>query len=453
MHMAMSSRLAATGLALGVLAAASLPAAAVAMPTVRTGPPSLTPAVGTPALALNTKTPEQIRQLAQCGNRMYAVGSFTKITQRGRSIFRQNVFSFRATAPYTVTSWHPRVNGVVNSIAFLNKHCNRVFLGGDFTKVGKHKKKNIVELSTHKAFVVSRFKAKPNLVIQTLLMWHKHLLTGGFFTTMNGSSKHKYFASLRPTTGKDDGYLSLKISGNYHYVSPHGVVAVENPTRVFNQQLSHNGKRLLVEGDFKKIGGRHRQQVAMLNLNTHHARVSRWYPKEFNRHCAANQPFYAKAGSWSANDKQVFIAAGGGAPNAGTGFLASQPRGGLCDAASAFPVRQHAVTHQWINYTGCDALFATVADKNNVYIAGHERWASNKAGCNKKGTGAVDADGMGGLSPRNGTLTYSPSRSRGFGADDMILTHAGLWVASDNFEGADQCGGAVGHSGICFLPY
>ena len=51
--------------------------------------------------------------------------------------------------------------------------------------------------------------------------------------------------SLNPTTGKDDGFLHLSISGNYQFpgVTP-------NATRVYNQQLSHSGSCDLVEGDF-----------------------------------------------------------------------------------------------------------------------------------------------------------------------------------------------------------
>jgi hypothetical protein len=45
------------------------------------------------------------------------------------------------------------------------------------------------------------------------------------------------------------------------------------------------------------------------------------------------------------------------------------------------------------------------------------------------------------------------SRSRGHGADDMLLTTAGLWIASDNFAGDTSCGGQAGFSGICLLPY
>jgi hypothetical protein len=34
----------------------------------------------------------------------------------------------------------------------------------------------------------------------------------------------------------------------------------------------------------------------------------------------------------------------------------------------------------------------------------------------------------------------------------MLITSAGLWIASDNFDGSNRCGGVSGHAGICFLP-
>jgi hypothetical protein len=70
------------------------------------------------------------------------------------------------------------------------------------------------------------------------------------------------------------------------------------------------------------------------------------------------------------------------------------------------------------------------------------------------------APGLAGLTPASGSLLLNStrkagqySRSRGHGADDMLLTSAGLWIASDNFGGGTSCGGISGFAGICFLPY
>ena len=111
------------------------------------------------------------------------------------------------------------------------------------------------------------------------------------------------------------------------------------------------------------------------------------------------------------------------------------------------------MSHEWVNYTGCDSLYATAADASTAYFAGHERWADNSDDCDAQGPGAIPAPGMVGLSATTGAVDYNPTRGRGFGADDMLITSAGLWVASDNGFSADNCGHVSGHAGICFLPY
>ena len=76
---------------------------------------------------------------------------------------------------------------------------------------------------------------------------------------------------------------------------------------------------------------------------------------------------------------------------------------------------------------------------------------------------AIPAPGLAGLTPgpTGGSLILNSggtaglySRSRGHGADDMLLIpNVGLWIASDNYRGGTSCGGQKGFSGICFLPY
>jgi len=409
-----------------------------------TGPVSSTPASGTPQLN-TTGTTEQVRQLAQCGGTMYAVGSFTSIKRFSTVYARNNAFSFSATSPFQVTSWNPNVNGVVNSIAF-SSDCSVAYLGGKFSSVGGTAVHNIAAVSTSTGAVITAFAHSASGQVETLLRVGSHVLTGGYFTAINGSSANPYFTSLNTTTGKDDGFLHLSISGNYQFP---GVSS--NATRVYNQQLSHGGTLDLVEGDFTAVGGQPRQQIFMLNVSGGTATVTPWTSAEFNGSCATVEPYYLQAASWSPDDSRIYIATTGYHPyNEPTG---SFPRTGLCDAAAAFPATQASVSHLWINYTGCDSLYSTAADASTVYIGGHERWASNPSGCDFAGPGAIAAPGMAGLSPATGALTFNPTRDRGLGADDMLLTSAGLWIASDNLDGSSRCGGVYGFAGICFLPY
>jgi hypothetical protein len=404
------------------------------------------PASGTPQLYPNGSV-EQVRQLVQCGGVMYAVGSFTKIQQgsSGAVYSRSNVVSFRATAPFTITSWAPAVNGTVNTIAFSGTNCGTAYIGGKFTAVNGSSVHNIAAVSTATGALVPGFGHNANGEVETIASHSGHLLVGGYFTSVNGSSAHKYMASLSPATGQDDGFISLGISGSYQYCSG-SKCAAANATRVYNQQISHGGSLDLVEGVFTSVGGLPRQQIFMLNIGGAAAKVTGWTSNEFNEHCYFSEPFYLRAASWAPGDQTVYTAT--------TGFHLYDQRGpsGICDTAGAFPATQTAVSHLWLNYTGCDSLYSTAADTTTAYFGGHERWSENPKGCDTAGPGAISAPGMEGLSPATGLLTFNPTRARGIGADDMEVTGAGLWIASDNQNGASQCGGVSGHAGICFLP-
>jgi hypothetical protein len=444
---------AAVAVALSLVAPASAGLASVGRPAFPSaGPPLAHPATGTPHFKAVTKRTEQIRQLVQCGGTMYAVGTFSQILQGNHTYNRNNVFSFSATPPFTVTSWDPNVNGEVNSIA-LTSDCKTAYLGGRFSKVAGSTANDIAAVAGAGAAAFdSGFKHAANGQVETLLLHGSHLLAGGYYKVINGSSANPYMTSLNAATGSDDGFLHLGISGNYKFKG-----VSKNPTRVYNQALSHSVSRDLVMGDFTSAGGKKRQQIFMLDLSGSHASVTGWTSPQFdgsNKHydyqCGFTESFYIQAAAWSPDDSTIYIGDTGYKPWNQT---TKGTRRGLCDAAAAFPATQKSVTSKWINYTGCDSLFAAAADSSTAYFAGHERWSQNPNGCDHAGPGAKTAPGFEGLSPSSGKLTFNPTRARGFGADDMLVTGAGLWIASDNAYGSQMCGHVQGLAGICFLKY
>ena len=366
-----------------------------------TGPPSTTPAYNTPQLA-STGTTEQVRQVAQCGTTMYAVGTFTAITQGGTTFPRNNVFSFSASKPYTMTSWNPNVNGIVNGIAF-SPDCSTAYLGGKFSTVGGAAAKNVAAVSTSTGALITSFAHNANGQVETLQYYNGHILTGGYYTSINSSSANPYMTSLNPATGQDDGFIHLSISGNYQFPG-----VSDNPTRVYNQQLSHGGTLDLVEGDFTSVGGQPRQQIFMLDLSGATATVTPWTSPEFNGECNYNESFYLQAASWSPSDSTIYIATTGYKPNGSP--AGATPRTGLCDAAAAFPATQASVSHLWVNYTGCDSLYSTAADASTAYFGGHERWSENPNDCDAQGPGAIPAPGMEGLSPDDRRADLQPAR-------------------------------------------
>jgi hypothetical protein len=448
--MTISAAALATTTVLGLAPGTSL-AADSAAAACTAGALSCSPASGTPHFPLGTSSTYQVRQLVQCGGEMYAVGRFSSVigydgqTHSSKTYTRHGVFRFRATAPYTISGWNPDVSGWVNSIAVGGKNCGSIYLGGDFSKVHGKTAHNIAKVTASSGALQTKFRHNANDAVETVKLHSGRVLTGGFFTTINSSSR-RYYVALNSTTGKDDGYLKLGISGKYNFAGVSG-----NRTEVYNQQLSHGGGRMLVEGDFTSAGGTHRQQIFMLSLGARQARVTAWRSPEFLRNCNASEPFYIRSAAWSVTDTSVYLADTGYYPNGGSNGQASK-RTGLCDAAVKFSASERSLSHTWINYTGCDSLYSTVAGSGTAYFGGHERWADNRGACDAAGPGSVAAPGMVGLSASKGAIVYNPTRGRGLGADDMLLTSRGLWIASDNLDGTDTCGGVAGHSGICLLP-
>jgi hypothetical protein len=407
----------------GCTAAITLSATA-AEATVAAVPASWTPQV--------LSSDAYVRQLVQCGSTMYAVGTFSSIGQGGKTYTRNNAFSFNATNG-AVTGWNPNVNGEVNSIA-LTPDCATAFLGGKFTKVGSAAATNIAAVNTTTGALRTGVKHNAAGMVNTVLMVNggQDLLVGGNFTSINGTSK-PYYASLTPSTGAVNSYLKVTVAGQ---LPPNS-----GPTKVYNQQLSPHGDRVLFEGIFTTISGQPRLQLAELDLTSTAATLDPWYNKTLNStYCSQNEQFYARDAAFSPDQQTIYIAT--------TGYVGSSP---FCDTVTAFTNTANASV-KWINHTGGDSLYSVAASASDVYIGGHERWANNPDGRDSCGSGCVSRPGIGDIGATSGLATsWNPTRDRGKGADDLLLTSAGLWVASDTYYGSVHCAGQY-HPGICFFP-
>lgn len=381
-----------------------------------------------------------VRQLTPCGNLMYVAGTFSQFrspADGGATYTRNNALAFNATTG-RMTAFNPNTNGIVNSIALDPADCTTAWIGGKFSSVGGNSASNIAAVDATTGAFKAGFAHTSAGQVNALLHTHGHLLVGGYFSSINGVARAK-LASLNPSTGAVDGYLTLGLAGSYPG-NPNG-------TRGYNFTLSHGGTRALVMGDFTSVGGVHREQVFQLDLGASTATLNGWTSSDFYIHCADSLPFYVQDAAYSPDDSVVYVAT--------TGYKApSDPRHtGVCDAAAAYPNVATTVNHTWVNFAGCDSLLSVAADTSTVYIGGHQRWADNENGCDGAGSGSVSRPGIGGLSPSTGRATaWNPTRSRGAGADDLVVTNAGLWIGSDDHSGATSCAGEY-HPGICFLPY
>ncbi len=417
--------------ALAVLSVALMSVGSLAFTSPRVEPAvSAAPVSYTPWL-LQTTPDQYVYEIDQCGDSMYAVGRVSAIGQGSQTYSRGNAFSFSASTG-AMTAWDPGANAPIRSIAF-SADCSRAYIGGEFTTLKGVAADHIAAVDTTTGALISSFAHNANSDVNVVENVKGNILVGGIFWTINGASRNR-LASLDPTTGAVTSYLTIPATGG----------------KVWNSQVSHDGNRMLVEGQFTAVGGVNRKQIFMLDLGPTSATLSNWYSPEFDQPCTIG--FYVRDAAWSPDDQNVYIATTGAWP---PGSSRSAPRFGLCDAAAAFPATPTSVSHTWINYTGCDSLYAVEATSDTVYIGGHERWANNGFGCDSLGSGGVSRPGIAALSATTGLATsWNPTRALGYGADDLLITSAGLWVASDNFRDgwAQKCGGLIKHGGICFFP-
>ena len=78
-----------------------------------------------------------------------------------------------------------------------------------------------------------------------------------------------------------------------------------------------------------------------------------------------------------------------------------------------------------------------------MYVQGHQRWLNNPQGRDSAGPGAVSRPGIGAINPSTGLVlpTWNPTKTRGVGGKDLLVTPQGLWVASDSctIAGETRC--------------
>jgi len=412
--------------------------------------PAATPQLGTSG---TDGTIEQVRQIVQCGTTMYAVGLFSQVKNPNSSVLiaRNNTFAFSAVSPYRVTAWNPNVNGQVDTVA-CDAGTGSLLLGGVFSSVHGVAVKNIARVNGTTGAVDPAFThTSIGGRVAHIEIVGGHALVGGYFTPTKTTPG--YLRSLDPLTGADDGYITTTlISGNYFYTDPlTGKPAAPNATRIWNMTVSPDSTAVLMTGVFTSVGGQHHEQIFRLDLTPNAPTVSAWAPSDLFLHCATNEPFYAQDAAWSTDMKTIFTATTGDY-QADPGSSAG-PRTGPCDAALAFSAAAVANgAHLWVNYTGCDSYFSVAADASTVFNAGHQRWVSNPNACDQAGSGAIVQPGLSELDPATGIYQPGPNRGRGLGADDLLRTTAGLWIASDNQANTAACAGKAGHMGICFLP-
>lgn len=381
--------------------------------TVDAVPSSLTPAI----------RDGQVYAITQIGNTIVVGGSFTQASSAGSAtvVPRSRILAFDVTTGVLSSSFAPVLSDYVETL-LPGPTPGTVIAGGKFGTVNGATRKGLVTLDLATGQAVGAF-APPYLngIVQDLALRDGRLLIAGTFTSYGGQPRGG-LASVDPITGAVTDYLTTSVSEHHNYNG----TGAEGAVGVTRFDITADGTKLIMIGNFRKVDGQTRRQVAMLNLTGSSATLSpTWITSKFSSPCRT-----VSTDSWIRDvafspDGSYFVVAGKGGYYPGT----------LCDTASRWETNATGtnLSATWIAETGGDTFLSVAVTGAAVYVGGHQRWVNNPLARDVAGPGAVPRPGIVALDPASGIpLTWNPGRNpRGAGAAALFVTPAGLWVGSD----------------------
>lgn len=352
------------------------------------------------------------------GDRVIVGGLFSRVKKFSvaTEYSRPHLFAYDKATGNIDPVFNPRPNGKVT--ALLRAADGSVLVAGQFKAIGGRNVPYLAKLDPVTGAVSTSFVPTPNGMVYDLHQANGLLYLGGTFTKV-GPAARTNFAVVDPATGgvrgNEVGFAS----------APRGT------TRVMRFDVTPDGRKLVAIGNFTRVGGQTRENIAVLDLATNgNATVAGWRTDRYKDLTCGS-----RLSSWDTPTYDVDIApAGGWFVVVTTGGPGGRTK--LCDTATRWEIGATSVASPtWVNWSGGDSLTSVAVTGSAVYVAGHFRWLDNPDGADSKGPGAVSRYGIGALSTTSGkALSWSPSRDRGLVAPRLVPTAEGLYVLSDSEE-------------------
>ena len=377
-----------------------------------------------------------VTALAQVGTKMIAGGSFTSVQAAGSStsLARTDLFAFDAATGAIDPNFHPTLDDAVNVVEPSPDGLS-VIVGGEFHTVNGQARNGLVALSLATGNIVPGFAATVSGgPILDMVVRGNTLYLGGRFTSVNGVSR-PYLAAVDATTGALSGRLVPVLAGMLN----------GGTTYVDALDVSPDGSRLVVIGNFTTIDGQDRTQMAQFDLTSTPNALANWETDRLKPRCAARFNTYVEDVDYSP-DGSYFVLVTTGA------FMGGVNTGVLCDTSSRWETNAvgSALQPTWIDYAGGDTQTSVAVTSVAVYVSGHMRWENSPYAGDQPGPGAVARQGLAALDPVNGLpLPWNPSKAIDNGSvrSALLGTSQGLWLGTDVTLVAGET-----HQRLAFFP-
>ena len=404
------------GLAAVAVAAAAIPAIAQAnqqsiqATVVNANPTDTTPFV----------QDGRVDAISKIGNRVYVGGTFTKVKNwQGAAPIqpRSYLFAYDATTGKIDEGFNPIINAPVIALAAAPDGSG-VFAGGAFSLVNSLARVGIVKLEPATGATVVAFKAGTGggTGVYDIDVGANKLYMVGSFTKVKGVARTR-LAAVDVTTGALDADMNLALTGQN---------TVGTPTTWIKEHhldVSADGTKLMVVGDFSSVGGVARSQVVLIDLTTSPDSVANWASDKY----PFQSGYRTYVTSVDIDPTGTYAVVGATCCPVFSGAVPVQ----LGDHAARYELTSTGVVQPtWWTTTGTDTFTDVSISGTAVYVGGHFRWVNAKTNSNSQG--AVKRAGLAALDPDTGIpFSWNPGRDRGFGVLDSLLTPDQLIIGHD----------------------
>ncbi|MCZ3385432.1 MAG: PKD domain-containing protein [Actinomycetia bacterium] len=374
----------------------------------------------------------RVQAITRVGDTVLVGGTFTQVQEAAPNspvLPRSGLFAFDANTGLVSTSFNPQLLSSPGSTPGVDALAvtasgQGVYVGGDFRTINGSGPARLQAIKLDDGAKLTTFANSAfNSRVYDLKLAGDRLYVAGSFTSVGGTTR-RGLATLDASSGALTTAVNLPVTGT---AAGTGAMAVRKI------ELTPTGDRLVAIGNFNAVGGTARMQIAMLNTSGPVATLDPWNTSRFGgTQCSGYFDSYMRDVDF-APDGSFFVVVTTG----GWGDQLYDPARvtKLCDSASRWETyRAGTQNPTWLEHTGGDTFWSVEVTGPVAYVGGHFRWMNNllTRDGDSAGAGAVSRDGLAALDTRNGLpFSWNPTRTRGVGVFDFLVTQSGLWAGSD----------------------
>jgi PKD repeat protein len=374
----------------------------------------------------------RVNAIEEVANRVVIGGSFAEYQQYNSSAVisdRPNLFAINKNTGVIDTGFRPLINGDVQALVGAADGVS-VYVAGNFTSVNGQDVRNVVKLNLATGQLDPTFSVRAIGSVLDMVRRGDRLFISGAFTTVNGVARAN-LAEVDAATGQ------VRDTVNFAFTDEKLTGSGLGRRSVSKIDVTPDGSLMVAIGNFGRVDGELREQIAMIDLLARPARLHDWQTREFRQQTDAAIAAGSQTQNWCASAFATYMRGVDFSPD-GSYFMvtttgaANFPR--LCDTSTRWTTSERGsnLQPQWIDYNGGDTYYDVASTGAAVYVGGHHRWNNNPFGRDSAGPGAVPREGISALDPRNGMpLSWNPGRQRGVGVFDITSTDTGLWLGHD----------------------